>query len=176
MSVSRKRHEGADIRFEVLKHELYKEHVADGAAGDGEEHLFFPQVEPHGGGDGNQLGQAVAPGKKAHVFQAVDHQHAEDGGGEGLAQILNEFGRGAFAGKNQKGQKSGGHSAQNAYSDSNDLLSECHVGHTRPPAFSIGFRKIVSRTRMQSMVGTMKESAPKHRRQMRAAHVPMRAV
>lgn len=160
----------------MLKHELYKEHVADGAAGDGEEHLFFPQVESHGGGDGNQLGQAVAPGKKAHVFQAVNHQHSEDGGREGLAQILNEFGCGASAGKDQKGQKSGGHSAQDADSDSDDLLSECHIGHTRPPAFSIGFWKIASRARMQSMVGTMKESAPKHRRQMRAAPVPIRAV
>ena len=160
----------------MSEHELHKEHIADGAARDGEEHLLFPQMESHGGGDGDKLRQTVASGKKAHVFQAVYHQHAKDGGGQCLAQILDEFGCGAFAGKNQKGQKSGGHGAQNTDSNSDNLLSQRHVCHTKPPAFSIGFWKIASRARMQSIVGTIKESAPKHRRQMSAAPVPMRAV
>lgn len=41
------------------KNQLHEEHIADRSAGNGQEHLLFPHVEPHGHSDGNELRQAM---------------------------------------------------------------------------------------------------------------------
>ncbi len=108
------------------EHKLDQEHVAHRAARDGKEHLPLPYVENDGHGDGDQLRQSVAVLQERYVFQAVYHEHAEDGAGKHSPQILNVFRRRTILAEHQKGQKAGQHGAEGAHGDRDDLLDESH--------------------------------------------------
>lgn len=91
--------------LQLREYDLNQQHVAGGAAGDGEHGVALPQVEQHHHGAGDQLRQGVSRMNEIDRFQAVDHQHAHDGKGEYLAQIGDEGRRLFFAAEYPKGEK-----------------------------------------------------------------------
>ena len=81
------------------ENKLYQQHIADCAAGDGQQHLPLPKVETCRDQNAQQLRQSVTAGQDADIFQAVDHQHTEKCCRKCFAQILYVAGSGPFAGK-----------------------------------------------------------------------------
>ena len=131
-----------------------------------------------GGGDeeGEGFGDAVISIEDRDVFQAVDHQEGEDGGGEGLAQVFHIARQLASRLEAQEGEEAGDHGAQGADADDGGFLPEGKMCHKRPPAFSIGFLKRVMIASMPAMAGITKESFPKVTSERRETAMPMRAV
>ena len=68
------------------KHYLYQNHVDRRAAEDADEGIALPGMQHDHTGCRNQLRQTVRRGSKAHVFEAVDDQHADEGRGQDLAE------------------------------------------------------------------------------------------
>jgi hypothetical protein len=89
-----------------------------------------------------------------------------------MSQILNETGR-SLAGKQQERDETGQHGGKGAQADGDELLGK---GHSVSPAFSMGFLKKASIPKMQTMVGIMKDSALKTRRQKTEQKTPIKAV
>ena len=71
----------------LYEHQLHQQHIADRAAGDGNNGLVLPFVDGDGHGDGEGLRDAAAARKGRHALEAVDDEHPEDGGGQNAAQI-----------------------------------------------------------------------------------------
>ena len=115
----------------------------------------------------------MAARENGYIFQAVDDQHTEDGCRKRFAQILYVSWSRFPGGKQQERKKSCGHGAKRAERDRDDLLCQCHA---MSPAFSMGVRNMVRRHRMPAIVGIIKESGPKSRRQTTEAAMPATAV
>ena len=104
-----------------------QQHIADRPAGDREQHLAFPEMEHDGDCDRDQFREAVGACQKADVLQAVDDEHAEDGGRKNFADILDESRRFLILPEDEKWKKSGEHRAEHAQADCDDLLWNGHI-------------------------------------------------
>lgn len=70
---------------------MENKHVADGAEEDGQEHAAFDPVDDDRGEDAEAFGNAVAALEEGDVFKAVHDEHAKNGAGQRLPEILYKF-------------------------------------------------------------------------------------
>lgn len=158
------------------KHHLHQQHIAQRAAGDGNQRLMPPLMERNGHADGDGLRDAVAARGEADALEAVDDEHSEDGGGQHMAQILHHLRYLAAPGaEHQKGQKTGEHGRRRADGDGQDELDLAHFAASLSLA-SMGRRNSSSAARMQTIEGMRKLPEPKMRRQTSGAAMPMMAL
>lgn len=135
------------------KYKLNQAHINCRAACYGQNHLSPPQMKGGDRHDTNQFGDAEAEGSETDILQTIYHKHSENCGGKRLAEILNVFWCGSVVAENQKWQKAGSHCTYGTNSYGYNLF---HNRHSKPPAFSIGLLKAVSKTRMHKRVGKRK--------------------
>lgn len=154
----------------LLKHKLYKQHVADRAGCNGQEHVLFQTMYDDDKYKGNHLGKTVALAEKGHVFKAVDCEHAKGSGGENFPKRLHKFGCGLFPTENKKRQKTGSHCAEDNHEYGYDLLCQSHLAS---PALSIGLRRIVSIAKIKIMAGIKKSELPNSTRQRMVQKTPI---
>lgn len=175
---------GSALRFS--KHQLHQQHIAQGAARHAEQRFVLPLVQGHRHQQSNGLRDAVAARKRSDAFQAVNDQHAEDGGGQHPAQIPHHLGRLlVFGRKHHERQKAGDHGGGGAHRNGQAHLKCGHAPTSSfffsasgsvPSAFSMGLRRASSSTKMQPMDGSRKLPEPKMARHTSGAARPMKAL
>lgn len=155
---------------------LHQKHVKHRAPCHGKKHLTLPQMKDGGESHAQGLRNAVAACEDGHILQTVHHQQSKDRGWQRLSQVFHIGRKTASRLENEERQETGGHGAQNAESNSGNLLPQRHGRHKNPPAFSMGFLKTVSTRSIPAMAGMIKESFPKKQREAAETKSPMRAV
>ena len=91
-----------------------KQHVADGAASNGDQHLALPDMQPTCDQNGDQFWNAVTAMENADIFQTVNHQHAKDRRWQIFSEILYKFRCLMMFIENHKWKKTCRHSAKDA--------------------------------------------------------------
>lgn len=84
-------------------------HVADRAAENGQEHIALDPVDDDRGEDAEASGNAVAALEEGDVFKAVHDEHAKNGAGQRLPEILYKFRDGPAGWKDREREKAGEH-------------------------------------------------------------------
>ena len=121
--------------------------------------------------DREQLRETVVSAQKADIFQAVDDEHAENCRREKFPNVPDESRRFLILPEDEKRKKTCEHRAEHAQTDRDDLLWNSHISVSSCCLSSLG-RSSVSRPRMMSMVGIIKESGPNTRRQRKEIPSP----
>ena len=129
-------------------------------------------MEADGDGDREQLRETVVSAQKADIFQAVDDEHAENCRREKFPNVPDESWRFLILPEDEKRKKTCEHRAEHAQTDRDDLLWNSHISVSSCCLSSLG-RSSVSRPRMMSMVGIIKESGPKQMRHSADTERPM---
>ena len=75
------------------ENELNQKHIAEGARGNGEQHLPFPPVDQDGQEDRDGFRDPVASRADLYIFQTIHDEHPEDRQRQGFPEILDESGR-----------------------------------------------------------------------------------
>ena len=122
--------------------------------------------------DREQLRETVVSAQKADIFQAVDDEHAENCRREKFPNVPDESRRFLILPEDEKRKKTREHRAEHAQTDRDDLLWNSHISVSSCCLSSLG-RSSVSRLRMMSMVGIIKESGPKQMRHSADTERPM---
>lgn len=129
-------------------------------------------MEADGDGDREQLRETVVSAQEADIFQAVDDEHAENCRRENFPNVPDESRRFLILPEDEKRKKTCEHRAEHAQTDRDDLLWNSHISVSSCCLSSLG-RSSVSRPRMMSMVGIIKESGPKQMRHSADTERPM---
>ena len=145
---------------------------------------MLPFVQGNGHQQRNGLRGTAAARKGSHALEAVNDQHAKDGGGQHPAQIPHHLRRLLILGReHHKGQKTGEHRGGRAHRDGDAHLNGRHtpvssfrLSASVPSAFSMGLRRASSSTRMQAMAGSRKLPEPNTAKHTSGAAMPMRAL
>ena len=129
-------------------------------------------MEAGGDCDREQLRETVVSAQKADIFQAVDDEHAENCRREKFPNVPDESRRFLILPEDEKWKKTCEHRAEHAQTDRDDLLWNSHISVSSCCLSSLGCSS-VSRPRMMSMVGIIKESGPKQMRHSADTERPM---
>lgn len=159
---------------QIRKDQLNQAHINESSSGNRKKHLPFPQVQRNHTNGGDEFRQTMVAGKQADIFETIDHQHAENCGGQYLAQVPDKGRCWPVIGENKKRQKTGQHGAQDNHADRDQLLRNAH--QFSYPTFSKGRRKRSRRPRIPDKAGIKKSSRPNTTRHKTDIPMPIRAV